>query len=337
MGQTKPKTKFVATLAALAIAGFAGGAAAQGKVKIGYATVNDPQQALGAEIEKRFAANPAMKLSAQNFPASQIGSIPRMIEGLQFGTLEMMITPPGFMTGLNPNFQVLDAPGIFDNVDHAYKAVNDPEFYSKYSKLAESKGITMLNLFIYGPTSFASIKPIRKLADLRGLKVRVLATKMESAMVGKFGAAGVPMPYSEVLPALQRGTLDAARTAIIVMTGSKFYTVTKFVTVVESGMVPSATLASNAWLKKLSKEQQAFVRSTASDLSKWVNDRGQEYGKRAEQTWRDNGAEVIRLSDAEQKTFMDTVRPLGDEFLGTNPQTKDMYNLLKKAVAKARM
>ena len=102
-------------------------------------------------------------------------------------------------------------------------------------------------------------------------------------------------------------------------------------------MVPSATLASNAWLKKLSKEQVAFVKSTASDLSQWVNDRGIEYGKKAEQTWRDNGAEVIRLSDAEQKTFMDTVRPLGDEFLGTNPQTKDMFNLLKKAVERARM
>jgi TRAP-type transport system periplasmic protein len=337
MVHAKPKTKFIATLAALAVVGFAGSAVAQGKVKIGYATINDPQQALGAEIEARFAANPEMKLDVQNFPASQIGSIPRMIEGLQLGTLEMMITPPGFMTGLNPNFQVLDAPGIFDDVNHAYKAVNDPEFYAQYSKLAESKGITMLNLFIYGPTSFASLKPIRKLSDLKGLKVRVLATKMESAMVGKFGAAGVPMPYSEVLPALQRGTLDAARTAIIVMTGSKFFTVTKFVTVVESGMVPSATLASNAWLKKLSTEQAEFVKSTVGGLSQWVNDRGLEYGKRAEQTWRDNGAEVIRLSDADQKTFMDTVRPLGDEFLGTNPQTQEMYNLLKKAVERARM
>ncbi len=105
--------KILGSLAAVAVAGYAAGAAAQMKVKIGYATINDPQQALGAEIEKKFAANPAMKLSAQNFPAGQIGSIPRMIEGLQLGTLEMMITPPGFMIGLNPNFQVLDAPGIF--------------------------------------------------------------------------------------------------------------------------------------------------------------------------------------------------------------------------------
>lgn len=328
--------RILCSLAALAVAGYAAGAAAQGKVKIGYATINDPQQALGMEIEKRFAANPAMKLSAQNFPAGQIGSIPRMIEGLQLGTLELMITPPGFMIGLNPNFQVLDAPGIFDDVNHAHKAVNDPEFYSKYSALAQDKGISMLNLYIYGPTSFASLKPIRTLADLKGMKVRVLATKMEAALVNKFGATGVPMPYTEVLPALQRGTLDAARTAIIVMTGSKFFTVTKFVTVIESGMVPSATLASNAWLKKLTAEQQKFVKSEIGGLSKWINDTAIEYGKKAEQTWRDNGAEVIRLSDADQKKFMDTVRPLGDEFLGGNEKTKDMYALLKAAVERAR-
>lgn len=328
--------KILATFAAVAVAGYAAGAAAQMKVKIGYATINDPQQALGMEIEKRFAANADKGLSAQNFPAGQIGTIPRMIEGIQLGTLEMMITPPGFMIGLNQAFQVLDAPGVFDDVEHAYKTVNDPEFYAKYSKLADDKGIEMLNLYIYGPTSFASLRPIRTLGDLKGMKVRVLATKMESALVGKFGATGVPMPYTEVLPALQRGTLDAARTAIIVMTGSKFFTVTKFVTVVESGMVPSAVIASKAFMKKLSKEQADYVRSTVGGLSKWANDTAIEYGKKAEQTWKDNGAEVIRLSDADQNEFISRVRPLGDEFLGTNDKTKDMFNLLKAAAARAR-
>ena len=93
---------------------------------------------------------------------------------------------------------------------------------------------------VYGPTSFASKKPIRTLADFKGKKIRVLATKMESTLVGKFGAAGVPIPYTEVLPALQRGTIDAVRSSIIVMGGSKFFTVIKSITVVESGMIPSA-------------------------------------------------------------------------------------------------
>jgi TRAP-type C4-dicarboxylate transport system substrate-binding protein len=194
----------------------------------------------------------------------------------------------------------------------------------------------MASLYVYGPTSFASKKPIRTLADLKGQKVRVLATKMESALVGKFGAAGVPMPYTEVLPGLQRGTIDAVRSSIIVMGGSKFFTVTKFVTVVESGMIPSAVMVSEAWLKKLSADQRKFVEETVAGISQWATDTAEDFGKRAEKLWKDNGAEVIRLSAAEQKQFMDTVRPLGDEFLGGNNKVKDMYNLLKKAVARTR-
>ncbi|MEK9644006.1 MAG: TRAP transporter substrate-binding protein [Alphaproteobacteria bacterium] len=326
--------QFMGAAVALAIGGLATGATAQTDIKIGFATINDPQHAVAEEIKKRLDGK--MGFGVRVFPAGQVGSIPRMIEGIQFGTLEMLITPPGFLVGINPNFQVPDAPGIFDDVQHAHRALNDPEFYAAYSKLAAARGINMTSLYVYGPTSFASKKPIRTLADLKGQKVRVLATKMESALVGKFGAAGVPMPYTEVLPGLQRGTIDAVRSSIIVMGGSKFFTVTKYITVVESGMIPSAVMVSEAWLKKLSADQRKFVEETVAGISQWATDTAEDFGKRAEKLWKDNGAEVIRLSAAEQKQFMDTVRPLGDEFLGGNNKVKDMYNLLKKAVARTR-
>jgi TRAP-type C4-dicarboxylate transport system substrate-binding protein len=328
--------KILSTIAALAVAGYAGAATAQMDMKIGFATINDPQHAIAEEIKKRFTANADLKISPRVFPAAQIGSIPRMIEGIQFGTLEALITPPGFMVGINPNFQVPDAPGLFDDVSHAHRALNDPEFFGKYSQLAANRGIKMASLYVYGPTSFASKKPIRTLADFKGQKVRVLATKMESALVGSFGAAGVPMPYSEVLPGLQRGTIDGVRSSIIVMGGSKFFTVTKFITVVESGMIPSTVLLSEAWLKKLSAEQRKTVETSLKDMSQWNTNTAADFGKRAEKLWKDNGAEVIRLSDADQKKFMDTVRPLGDQFLGANPKTKDMFALLKAAAARTK-
>ena len=328
--------KLIGTFAALAVAGYAGAATAQMDMKIGFATINDPQHAIGLEIQKRFKADAALNISPRVFPAAQIGSIPRMIEGLQFGTLEALITPPGFLVGINPNFQVPDAPGMFDDVFHAHRALNDPEFFGKYSQLAANRGMVMASLYVYGPTSFASKSPIRTLADFKGKKVRVLATKMESALVRSFGATGVPMPYSEVLPGLQRGTIDGVRSSIIVMGGSKFFTVTKSITVVESGMIPSTVMVSGAWLKKLSAAQRKTVLSSLSGMSDWNTNTAAEYGKRAEKLWKDNGAEVIRLSATDQKTFMDKVKPLGDEFLGKNEKTKDMYALLKAAAARTK-
>ena len=330
--------RYLGALAALAVAGYAGAATAQGEMKIGYGTINDPQHAIAQEIQKRIGGNKEMGIKVSIYPAGQIGKIPRMIEGIQFGTLEALITPPGFLVGINPAFQVPDAPGLFTDVYHAHKSLNDPAFFGPYSKLAAKRGINMASMYVYGPTSFASKKPIRTIGDFKGRKIRVLATKMESTLVGKFGAAGVPIPYTEVLPALQRGTIDAVRSSIIVMGGSKFFTVTKFITVVESGMIPSVVMLSDVWLKKLSGKLRGFVTKTLADMSDWNNETAAAYGKTAEKLWKDNGAEVIRLSAADQKSFMDIVRPLGDEFLGKhkNEGVQKIYGLLK-ASAKRNM
>lgn len=325
------------TLAALAVAGAAGTAGAAMTMKVGYATINDPQHAVAQELQRRFAADKSADIDVKIFPSGQIGKIPRMIEGLQLGTLEVLISPPGFMVGINPAFQVPDAPGIFTGVFHAHRTLNDPKFYGRFSKLAANKGISMPVLYMYGPTSFASKEPLRKLSDFKGKKIRVLATKMESALVGKFGAAGVPIPYTEVLPALQRGTIDGVRSSIIVMGGSKFFTVTKFITVVESGFIPSAILMSEAWRKRLSSAQSEAVDRILSDMGLWATRTAADFGKKAEKLWQDNGAEVIRLSAAEQKRFMDTVRPLGDEFLGkhANAEVRELYALLKEAAKRS--
>ena len=68
-------------------------------------------------------------------------------------------------------------------------------------------------------------------------------------------------------------------------------------------------------------------------MTDWNTKTAADFGTRAEKLWKDNGAEVIRLSAADQKTFMDTVRPLGDQFLGQhkNDGVRKMYGLLKEA------
>ena len=321
--------------AALAVTGFAGGAAAQMEMKIGYGTINDPQHAIAQEIRKRIGGNKEMGIKVSIFPAGQIGKIPRMIEGLQFGTLETLITPPGFLVGINPAFQVPDAPGLFTDVNHAHGSLNDPAFFGPYSQLAAKRGITMASLYVYGgrPLSQARNRSARWPIS-RTRRSGFSRPKWKARWSASSARPGVPIPYTEVLPALQRGTIDAVRSSIIVMGGSKFFTVTKSITVVESGMIPSAVMLSDIWLRKLSGKQRDFVTGTLSAMSDWNNNIAAEFGGKAEKLWRDNGAEVIRLSTADQKTFMDTVRPLGDEFLGKHKDAgvRKLYGLLKDAV-----
>ena len=310
-------------------------ATAQYTMKIGMVTINDPQFVLANKYKEELEKRTGGKIKVKVFPVAQLGKIPRQIEGLRLGTQEGFVSPPGFLAGLAPGFAVTDAPGVAKNYWHAHNTFTTPSFRNAFLKQAESKGIIGVAIFNYGPTSIASLKPIRSLADMKGLKVRVLATKMESKLADTLGMTGVPMPFSEVLPALQRKTLDACRSSIVVMGALKFFSVTKSITLIESGHIPSAIWISKRWLNKLPKDLQTAVIETGRSLEGWAGKMAYGFNQRAEALWKKNGAEIIRLPAADQAKVNKMLAPLGDEFLGKNPKTSAMYGLYKAALAKA--
>jgi C4-dicarboxylate-binding protein DctP len=146
------------------------------------------------------------------------------------------------------------------------------------------------------------------------------------------------MDYSEVLASLQNRTLDGVRTSFVVMGGSKFFTVTKFVTMTDDGMIPSVFAFSETFLQK----QPAEVRAQLAKMGRALDDEATavavDFGSKAEALWKENGAELIRLSAADQKEYMDRIRPLGDKFLGNheNEGVRRMYALLKASAEKTR-
>lgn len=319
-----------------AIAVLASGAAqAQFKLNIGMVTINDPQNATANQYKKLLDERVGGKIQVKVFPAGQLGKIPRQLENLKIGSQGGFVSPPGFLSGMNIAFQAPDAPGLYKNYWHAHNAFTTPKFRTPYLKLAEKHGIIGVAIFNYGPTSIASIKPIRKPADMNGLKIRVLATKMESKLARILGMTGVPMPYLEVLPALQRKTIDGARSSSVVMGASKFFTTTKYITMIESGTIPSVIYISARWMKKLPKDLQDIVRKTGRDVETWAGRYAAAANKNAEALWQKNGAEVIRLSSADQAAVTKKLAPLGDEFLGNNPKTQKMYGILKDVLKTA--
>lgn len=328
--------------AALAVT-LAGGTLAPGstaaqtiEMKIGYATINEPQDVLAKKIVEEIGKRTNGKIAGRTFPASQLGGIQRMIEGIQLGTQEVFIGPPGFMNGLNPAFSAFDAPGMFENAEHAHRAITHPEFHDKYARLVEDKGVLCTTLWIYDTTWIAASSPIRKLDDLKGKKLRVLATKMESDMMGALGATGVPMDFTELMAALQNRTLDGVRTSIVVMNGSKMYTAAKYITFEGSGIIPSCVATSKVWLEKLPADLRKIYLDTGKELESWASAMAREFAKGGEKVWTDNGGEIFRLPDADQKQLMTKLKPLGDANLATNPRVKDTYELLKQVVEKTR-
>ena len=218
-GRCRVKRSILVVAALAACAAVSSGALAQKTftMKIGMPTINDSNHFSALWVKKEVEAKSKGRIQVRVFPAGQLGKIPRQIEGIQLGTQEAFNIPPGFFVGIERAFMVTDAPGIFEDIGHAHRAVNHPPFREKFGKLGAKKGFTANYLWACGNTSIATIAPFKTLEDIKGRKIRVLATPLERAFISKLGATGVPMPYTEVLPAMQQRVIDGVRSAVIVM------------------------------------------------------------------------------------------------------------------------
>lgn len=113
-------------------------------MKIGTATngnANDSQFTLMTLFKKYVEADSKGRITVQLYPDSQLGSIPREIENVQFGAIQAFVGAPEFLVGVDERFQLLSAPGVFHSVDQFYKTVEDPQFNKAFLALGADKGL----------------------------------------------------------------------------------------------------------------------------------------------------------------------------------------------------
>ena len=305
-------------------------------MKLGGIAVGDPSHEYLKLFKEKIEAKSGGRIKGETYPGAQLGGFPRMIEGVQLGTIELYMGPPGMQRGLDVRMQVVEAPGLFDNMEHGQKTITDPRFRDKFAEINTAKGLKGITFYNYGPSAYASTSPLRKLDDFKGKKFRVLATKVEIEAMNRLGATGVPMDFSEVLPALQSKVLDGIRSNIVVMGAGKYFTITKYITDVQDSMIPIGGWVSTQWLNKLPADLQQMVLDTGREMEDIVYKICLDYDNRAAQLWKDNGAEVIKLSPADQAEFMRRFRSVADEVMGTDPALKELYNLYKEVAESHR-
>lgn len=321
----------------VALSRITGANAAEFTIKIAVIPTNEIHHEFARAYEEGLEAATGGRIDVQIYPGGQLGNIQQMVEGMQLGTIEMGMLPPGFFKGVDSRFQVTDVPGLFDDISHISRSLSDPEFRTPFLEVAKDKGLIGVAIFDYGPSAYASLEPIRTLADFKGKKMRVLATDVERGVMDEFGSTGIPMGMTNVIPALQRGQLEGIRSTIVVLAALKFYDVTKYITLVEDTHIPDVAMMSMKFYESLPADLQRTVMDVGRDLERYMEDVVTRYDRRASQLWRDKGGETIRLSPEERADFMERVAPIGDKVMGGDPELAPLYNLLKKVAAKNRL
>ena len=166
----------------------------------GYPTV-EAVKAMGKMLEGKTGG----RLCIEVFPSAQLGEEKDTIEQTQFGVIDLDRVSMGPFNNIVPETQVPSLPYIFRSVDHMHKVMDGPigdEILAAFG----SHDLVGLAFYDSGARSFYNTKhPINSMADLAGMKFRVIQSDLFVDMVGALGANATPMPYGEVYSALQTG------------------------------------------------------------------------------------------------------------------------------------
>ena len=303
-------------------------------MKLATATLNDGQhewmKRFGAAIEQKSGG----RIKAELYPASQLGSIPRMIEGTQLGSIQIFVSPPEFLVGVDQRFELMSAAGLFENEHHAVKVVSDPEFSKAFLAVGANKGLIGVGLFIGGPTAFATRTPFRTLSYVQGKKIRVFASPFQIDQITRLGGTGVPMSLGDVLPALQQGTIDGALGALQVFTAFAYYDTTKYMNEAGQSFVFSLAVMSKRWFDTLPADLQALVLATAkeTDVNSWEVD----FLARQRKTWVEKGGELNALSAADHAELMAKTGTIGDDIVKTKPELQPLWQELRATVKRTQ-
>lgn len=322
---------FVAATIIACSASFA--VAADFTLKFGTATFKEDQhkfiETFKEELEKRTD-----RIAVEIYPQSQLGPIPRQIEGLQLGTQEAFISPVDFYVGVDKRFGVFSAPGLFRDKQHAAAVMADADVQKAVDEMAKAKGMLLLGQFAYGNHDYIAKDPIMSLGDFEGKKIRVNATDMEREAMARVGATGVPMPLGEVMPSLQQGVIDGTRSVVTIFIAFKYWDYSDTITVINDTMLVSVALISQSWFDTLPADlQTAVIEAGRTAQQRWQAE-SFEFHKGLRALWEEKGGKFVNLPAADQEEMISRLSTVGSDAAAQDATAGEFFNFLTDTAAK---
>jgi TRAP-type C4-dicarboxylate transport system substrate-binding protein len=306
-------------------------------MKLSTPTINDVTHEWMKAFKTGVESRSNGRIKVEIYPANQLGQIPATVDGVVIGTIELTTPAVGFFIGLEPRFQVLDAAGLFDSIEHGQKVLNDPDTRARLSTFGDAKGVEPLFTFLNGPLVALSHKPIRSSKDFSGQKIRVPGpAPLHIEPFKKLGVSPVSMPLGEVLPAMQNRTIDGLISAFTVLTAFKYYDVAKEATYLPGSFLIASGLVNRKFMKSLGPELEAIVRDEARKHEALFTGYNIQDVERIRAVWEKNGGNVITFSPEEAKQYLSLVTSVTPAIIARNPKMKEDYEALTATANKYR-
>src|SRR6218665_16053 len=275
-------------------------------IRFGYGLNEDSNQGRAAKVfAEAVQKNSGGKMRVRAIGAAALGPDTQMQQALQGGAQEMMVGSTATLVGITKEMALWDTPFLFNNVQEA-DAVLDGPVGKKVMDQLQAQGLVGL---VYWENGFRNLtnstRPVTKLEDLSGIKLRVMQNNVYLDSFKLLGANAVPLPFSELFSALETKTLDSQQNPFNTILSAKFYEVQKYLTVTNHVYSPWIVLVSKKYWDGLSKDERAVLQKAAVFSRDFERKDTREEAAKALAELKTKGMQVNELSPAEAARMRD--------------------------------
>jgi TRAP-type transport system periplasmic protein len=284
---------------------------------IKFATQNPKGHPLVIGMEKFaevVAAKSAGKIKVNLFPGGVLGGDAPTVSAMQGGTIDMATMNSGILASQVKEFAIYDFPFMFANEKEA-DAVVDGQFGKMMHNRLPEKGLIGLGYFELGFRNMTNSKrPLTKVEDIAGLKIRVIPNPINLDWVKALGANPTPLAFPEVYAALEQKAIDGQENPLTVITANKLYEVQKHLALTRHVYNPQSVLISKKTWDALSADEKKIFEEATLEASKVQRAASRKQTAEAIDQLKKSGMQVTEFDAAENKKLRDKMKPVIDKY-----------------------
>ena len=287
-------------VAALAMAAFGVAQAQEKTIKFG---LNGPEGHPAVAGMKKFAeavaAKSGGKLKVNLFLSGALGSDQAVVSSMKGGTIEMSVMNSGILASEAKELSIFDFPFLFANEKESDAIVDGPVGKKMHALLAD-KGLIGLAYWELGYRQMTNSKrPLNKVEDIEGLKLRVIPNPINVDWVKALGANPTPLPFPEVYAALEQKAIDGQENPVSVIAANKFWEVQKYMALTNHQYNPQSVIISKKFWDTLSADEKKIVADSANEATKVQRDASRSTLAANLDLLKKNGMTITQFSPAE--------------------------------------
>jgi tripartite ATP-independent transporter DctP family solute receptor len=285
----------------------------------GYPTVVAVQN-MGKKLEQATSG----RLSIQVYPSMQLGGEKETMEQTQLGALAMNRVSVGVMGPIVSDLNVFNLPFVFRDIAHMHKVIDGPIGERLLKKIDDEPNAGLIGLAWMDAGArniYNSKRPVAKLEDLQGLKIRTMGNPMFVEMANAMGANGVAMGYDQLINALQTGVVDGAENNYPSYDSGQHYNYAPYLSTTQHLIIPEIIVFSKKVWETLSADDQALIRKVAKEAQADERQLWAAAEEKALATIKAKGVTITEVPAEEKKRFQDAMKPIWDKY---GAQYKDL-------------